>query len=619
MGKIKRLLRTAWVDERSLFLVVMGQSLFDALIPMADIVGIGIVIDALLTGQDRKRVTAVILYYVLVHTGISLVRELLAWLRNIEARKSTNAVQSRYARQSLEVDFPYIQTGRFLSLKRRSMNIMPSFYISTLGNLASCLVKFIGVFSVFTAVNPLLILCILFLSIPVARMSFRQKKAERQYRQDVAREEQKSDYLYKAMTECSYAKDIRIYDGARLLSRKYADNAGSQIGKLGRMGMDRARTQSVSYFFYALQLLCMLAVFSHMVYGKEISIAEYTVLLSSTMLFSSIIAGFLDNVAYLRETCSCMDIMEEYDNFIRENSRVYRSADTGGSCGPGPVAIDFEHVTFRYPGREEAALEDVSFHIAAGEKVSFVGTNGAGKTTIVKLLLRMYEPDSGVIRVDGRDIRELSSKEYYRRIGIVLQDFFLYAYSVRENLCFDRGTDEAELERAIEKSGILERVQKLPKGLDTCLYRNLDPGGVELSGGEGQKLAMARALCGDTGLLIFDEPTSALDPLAEYELFSRMRRISENNTTITVSHRLSSTKYSDRILVFQGGKLIQSGSHRELLAMAGAYRDMYETQAKYYTGEGRLYETQAKHVTGEGGLYETLAQNYTGEDGLYEG
>lgn len=590
MGKIKRLLKAAWMSERALFLVVMGQSLFDALIPMVDILGIGVVIDALVTGQDRRRVSVAILSYVLAHTGISLIRELFSWLRNKEARKSTNAVQYRYARQSLEVDFPYIQTGGFLSLKRRSMQVMPSFYISTFGNLASYLVKFMGIFSVFTAINPLLILCILLLSAPMALMSFREKREERQYRQSVAREEQKSDYLYKVMTEYAYAKDIRIYGGAELVSRKYTDNAESQIGKFQRLGRSRAGIKSASYLCYALQLLCMLVAFSYLVYRKEISIAEYTVLLSSAMLFTSILTGFFDNAAYLRETCGCMDIMDEYDRFLADNSRVYRSAGTGKSCGSGPVSIDFEHVSFRYPGRGEMALEDVSFHIGPGEKISFVGPNGAGKTTVVKLLLRMYEPSSGTIRVDGTDIRELASKEYYERIGIVLQDFFLYAYSVRENLCFGREREEAELEQAMEQSGILERVRRLPKGLDTSLYRNLDPEGVELSGGEGQKLAMARALCRETGLMVLDEPTSALDPLAEYELFSRMRSISEGNTTIMVSHRLSSTKYSDRILVFEGGRLVQSGSHRELMDREGIYRDMYETQARHYTGEGGLYE-----------------------------
>lgn len=590
MEKIKKLLKTAWESNRKLFLIVMGQSMFDALIPMTDIVGIGIVINVLITGQKKERVFSVILYYVLVHTAISLIRELFVWLRNIEARKSTNAVQYRYAKQSLEVDFPYIQTGEFLNLKKKSMNIMPAFYISTLGKFVSYIIKFIGVFSVFTMVNPLLILCILLLHIPVALLSFYQKKAEYRYKQDITKEEQKRDYLYKVMTEYSYAKDIRIYGGEELMSQKYMENAKNQIGKFSGLGRRRAKLRSIAYLFYALQLLCMLVAFSYMVYKKEISIAEYTVLLSSAMLFASIILGFFDNIAELKVICGYISIMDEYDSFIAGNSQVYHSRDIGKNCMKKPLSIDFDHVNFCYPGREEMILKDVSFHIAPGEKVSFVGINGAGKTTVIKLLLRMYEPSSGTIKVNGTEIRELDSKEYFEHIGIVLQDFFIYAYSVRENLCFDKKIEDFNLEEAMRQSGILERVMKLPKKLDTYVYKNLDAAGVELSGGEGQKLVMARALCKNTGLLILDEPTSALDPLAEYDLFCKMRSISGDNTTLMVSHRLSSTKYSDRILVFEGGRLIQTGSHKELMAQGGIYKNMYETQAKYYTGEGRLYE-----------------------------
>ncbi len=590
MGKVIRLLRAAWESDRKLLLIVLGQSLFQALIPMADILGIGIVIDALETGHDRGKVFRAILYYVLVHTAVSLVRELFSWLRNREERKSTNAVQYRYARQSLEVDFPYIQTGEFLGLKRKSMNITPAFYIRIFGNFTSYVVKFIGIFSVLTVVDPMLIIGILLLSVPMVLISFRQKKAEHQYRRDVINEERKSDYLYKVMTEYSYAKDIRIYDGEELASHKYMENAKRQIKKLGKLGFGRAGMQSVSYLFYALQLLCMLCVFTYMVYQKEISVAEYTVLLSSTMLFASIVVGFFDNLADIREACGYINIMDEYGEFIYDNSKVHRSKNTGKSCGKGAFSIDFEHVTFRYPGREDAALEDVSFHIDPGETVSIAGPNGAGKTTIVKLLLRMYEPASGTVKVDGIDIREYAADRYYARIGVILQDFFLYAYSVRENLCFDRGMSDARLEEALGQSGILDRVRRLPKGLDTSLYKNLDSEGVELSGGEGQKLAMARALCGDAGLLILDEPTSSLDPLAEHELFARMRGIAEDSTAIMISHRLSSAKYSDRIFVFEGGRLIQNGSHKELMEAGGAYKDLYMAQAKYYTGEGGLYE-----------------------------
>ena len=594
-GKVMRLLKTAWQSNQRLVLIRIIQGLFEALISMADILGIGVIVNALITGQNRERVFAIIIIYVLIHSGISLIRVLFTWLKDVEERKSTNAVQYRYARQALEVDFPYIQTGRFLNLKKKSMKIMPAFYIHIFGNFVSYIVKFIGILSIFTAISPWLILSIILLSVPSVLISFRRKKAEYQYKQDITGQERRSDYLYKLMTEYAYAKDIRIYGGEGLISGKYIENAKEQMKRKGKLGRDNAGISSIAYLFYALQLLCMLITFSYMVYRKDISIAEYTVLLSSTMLFSSIITGFFENLAEIKELCVYTNLMDEYDTFISSNSKVYHNEEVSQEVNweawsEKPFSIDFEHVSFRYPGREQTVLEDVSFHIAQGERVSFVGLNGAGKTTVIKLLLRLYEPSQGVIKVNGVDIRKLDSREYYERIGIILQDFYIFAYSVRENLCFDKNVEMSEMENAVRQVGMEERIAKLPKGMETSLYRKLDKEGVELSGGEGQKLAMARALCKNISLLIMDEPTSALDPLAEYRIFSDMRRISGYNTTIMISHRLSSSKYSDRILVFEKGQLVQSGSHKELMGRAGLYRELYQVQAKYYMGGGGLYE-----------------------------
>lgn len=590
MERVARLLKKAWKSNRRLFLIRIEQNLFEALIPMADIMGIGIVIDGLTGGRGRERVFAAILYYVLAHSGILLARDLFTWLKDVEERRATNAVQYRYARESLEVDYPYIQTGRFLDLKKKSMKIMPPFYIRAFGESVSYLVKLGGIVSIFTVIHPLLILCVVLLAVPSVLMSFRQKKAEYQYRKEVTRQERQGNYLYRVMTDYTYAKDIRIYEGEELVSGKYIKNAEEQMGKQRRLGRKNAGRQSVSSLCGVMQLLCMLIVFSYMVYRKEISIAEYTVLLSSATLFTSIIAGFFENLAEIKEMCAYTSLIDEYGGFITDNSKVYRSQNAMEGSGGTGVSIDFERVTFRYPGREKEALKDVSFHISAGEKVSFVGLNGAGKTTIVNLILRLYEPTAGTIRINGRDIRNLAAKDYYGQIGAVLQDFFVFAYSVKENLCFGRETEEAGLTEALEQAGLRERVAALPKGLETSLYRVLDPGGMELSGGEGQKLAMARALVKEIGLLILDEPTSSLDPLAEYELFSRMRRISGSHTAIVISHRLSSTKYSDRILVFADGRLVQSGSHQELMKAEGMYGELYRNQAKYYMGEGGLYE-----------------------------
>lgn len=588
MDKVAYLLKTAWKSNKKLFLIVVLHNVFEAIISMINILGIGVVVDALINGKSRKSVITVIAVYIGINLCVALARELFMLCKDIEQRKATNALQYQYAWQALIVDFKSIQTKEFLNLKRNSMRVMPAFYVGNFGRFISYIAKFAGIISIFAVINPVLIMTIILLSVPSVIMSFRWKKAKYEYKKDITPFENKSDYLYRTMTEYNYAKDIRVYGGKELICNKYIKNSEEQLKRQSKLGLRNMNRQNMAYLFSAIQLFVMLVYFSYLVYGKEISIAQYTVLLSSTTLFASILGDFFNNIAEIKAMCGYVSIIKEYDLFIESNSKVYTNKIIEKS-NLNSISIEFKNVCFKYPNTEKTVLDNVSFRIGAGEKVSFVGGNGAGKTTIIKLLLRLYMPDSGTIKINGIDIHNIDSKEYYERIGIVLQDFFIFAYSVAENLCFDTEIEMSRIESAIEQADMKEIIAKLPKGIYTSMYKSLDKDGVELSGGEGQKLAMARALYKNTGLLIFDEPTSSLDPLAEYEMFSKMRQISENNTTIMVSHRLSSTKYSDRILVFDGGKLVQDGSHAALMNEAGIYKELFMTQAKYYTGESELY------------------------------
>ena len=213
--------------------------------------------------------------------------------------------------------------------------------------------------------------------------------------------------------------------------------------------------------------------------------------------------------------------------------------------------------------------------------------NGSGKTTLVKLLCRLYEPTEGYITLNGMDIRNIPITQYTEYLGIVLQDFMLFAYSVKENIVFDKSFDEKKLEQSIEKSGLKAKISSLNCGASTSISKILDENGIDFSGGEGQKLALARALYKDASFLILDEPTSALDPIAEYELFKNFSDIAEGKTTFFISHRLSSTRFCDRIFVLDDGMICESGDHDELLQKKGVYAELYESQAKYYRKEKR--------------------------------
>ena len=243
--------------------------------------------------------------------------------------------------------------------------------------------------------------------------------------------------------------------------------------------------------------------------------------------------------------------------------------------------IEFRGVSFCYPSRTEYALQDVNLTIKPTEHIAVVGENGAGKPTFVKLLLRLYDVTEGQILLDGRDIREYPYDEYMKMFSAVFQDYRIFACSVEENVAFEN-IDRGRVRKALKEAGVYECVEKLPNKEQTIMMKEFESSGVELSGGERQKVAIARAIYKDAPIAILDEPTAALDPLAEHEIYSNFNQFAGQKTCIYISHRMSSSKFCDRILVFSQGRIVESGSHRELMKKQGLYYEMYRVQASYY-------------------------------------
>lgn len=244
--------------------------------------------------------------------------------------------------------------------------------------------------------------------------------------------------------------------------------------------------------------------------------------------------------------------------------------------------IEFRDVSFRYPGADTDALSHVSLTFSAGEKLALVGRNGSGKTTFIKLLCRLYEPTEGAIYLNGVDIKEYDYTSYLAIFSVVFQDFQLFGFPLGQNIAAGYDYDKERAERCLEQAGFAERLQTLPKGLETYLYSILDKDGVSFSGGEEQKVAIARALYKDSGVMILDEPTAALDPLAEEDIYTRFNQMVSGKSAIYISHRLSSCRFCDRIAVFSEGKMVQYGNHDELVNVEGHYGELWEAQAQYY-------------------------------------
>lgn len=326
---------------------------------------------------------------------------------------------------------------------------------------------------------------------------------------------------------------------------------------------------------------------SMVVYGWLIrEMAARNMTIPSFLLYVGIVAGFGAWMNGLfgawRQILENEKLMDDYRDFM-DFGVVEEGRQAPGR--PGRThEIRFEHVCFRYEGSGEDTIRDLNLTIRPGERLALVGPNGAGKTTLIKLLCGLYRPTSGTVYLDGRDIQSLDQRAVFREFAVVFQDVFAFSFPLSDNVsCVDCGREDSErLRGSLEKAGLWERVQALPKGARTFMNKDLDEAGVTLSGGEVQKLMLARALYKDAPMVILDEPTAALDPIAESEMYERYNELVQGRTAVFISHRLSSTRFCDRILFLENGRITEEGTHGELMQRGGAYAELFSIQAQYY-------------------------------------
>lgn len=388
---------------------------------------------------------------------------------------------------------------------------------------------------------------------------------------------------YIAFKERSRALDIRTYAQDGFFGPQYLSNntfdESSQIARWcrGPIGLDIAAgtaiTRSITGIAYVY--VCLKAWAGAFGVGQ---IAQYVGAITSlaggvSELLRSL-AILRTNTVYLRTVFEFLDLSNDmYQGSLTTEKRSDREYD-----------VEFRHVSFRYPGSGNWALKDVNLKFKVGERLAVVGPNGSGKTTMIKLLCRMYDPTEGEILLNSINIRKYDYDQYLAIFSVVFQDFQLLSQPLGENVAGAMEYDRRRARNALETAGLAGRLESLPQGLDTYLYRDFDTSGVEVSGGEAQKIAIARALYKDAPFIVLDEPTAALDPIAEAEVYAGFDTLIEDRTAIYISHRLSSCKFCDRIAVFENGSIVQSGTHDGLLAEAGGtYERLWEAQAQYYT------------------------------------
>ena len=336
----------------------------------------------------------------------------------------------------------------------------------------------------------------------------------------------------------------------------------------------------------------LLSVFKDMIVYGVLIILMYkgVITIEQFILNIGIVAGFnrwmINLFKSLKEVVRNNIIVGQFQNFLQ-----YGEVEGGGnqmvSNSINPHDLTLEHVSFRYPGAEKACIQDLNITIHSGEKLALVGINGSGKSSVVKLLLGLYTPSEGRILLDGVDIQLIESKSYLQEFAVEFQETVVFATSIAENVTgvSEEAQDKLKLQEKLMISGLWKFIQTLPYKEWTSITKELDPEGINFSGGEIQKLMLARTLYKDSPIIILDEPTAALDPIAENKLYQKYSMLTKGKTSVFISHRLSSTRFCDRILFFENGKVLEMGTHEELIRRNGKYAKMYETQAKYYQKE----------------------------------
>ena len=399
----------------------------------------------------------------------------------------------------------------------------------------------------------------------------------------------KMNYYERNSMNVSAGKDIRIFG----LNKLFDYHFSSLINTYKKFRMKYQLkwyypTISDTAFNFARDWIAYVLLI-HKVLSGQIDAAEFTIYVGLIANLSQYVYDVSMHFADLRDASHQFndyhEFMKQKDVFTHSDATPSTgSRTTGATSAP---SIEFRNVSFTYEGSDKPVLQNVSFKIGANDKIALVGNNGAGKTTIVKLMCGLYSPTSGEILIDGKIINDIGVEKYQDMISVLFQDTSPIALSIAENVCGcePQDVDRTKLQDCLEKAGLLEKVNTLTKKEETYITQTLDENGIVLSGGETQKLLLAKAMYKDGPMLILDEPTSALDPIAESRIYEEYNHMASSKTAVFISHRLASTKFCDRILFLDGGKIVEEGSHDQLMNNGGKYREIFDIQSHYYKKE----------------------------------
>lgn len=538
------------------------------------------IIDSITGGKDIR----FILMLALVMFTLRLIRSHLSSLIGHAQALNLTDIKTKMTlgiiEKTMNIKYEYLENAEYLDLKERAEKCIGNSYnISKIANIISkfisSILQIIGLIYIVSKINILILaVVIIIIMINSFAKSIEAKKTHSIRKKFSALSRKLFEMIYISW-DYKYAKDIRVYNLKDWLNEK-KDRLHKRFSRsLVAEFMYTSITNLFQNILNILQEGLFYVYLAYKFFTESLTLGDFTMYLSAIRHFSACMKNVIGSCVSLYEASM---YIEDYRRYM-ELEEIRQVAIQGQNINID--TIEFKNVCFKYPNTENYVLNNVSFILKKGEKLSIVGDNGAGKTTLIKLLLRLYLPDSGSISVNGMNIEDINFNEYAKAISVVFQDSQLFAFTVAENIAYNE-PQLSRLNKTVDKIGIKNKIDNLSDGYETYMSREFSKNGIEFSGGEQQKIVIARALYKNSNMVILDEPTSNLSPIAEYELYKDFDKVIENKTVIYISHRMSSCKLCDKILLLENGSVLEYGSHSELMSLGGKYKTMFEIQAKYY-------------------------------------
>lgn len=584
---IKYLLSCCWKFNPKYIILLVFRQVASVLSVYIGLIMPQYILDSVFIYKNADMSWKYVIAFISISIVISIYSHLILNIISVERMKTFRKFQLYLGKKMMSARFEDIESEEFLNLKTKAEKFLygnGNGFASVLENaidLFGKLFSLMTISSIITSLNSKLILILLIIVVLSSAITGLNQKANIKINLEKAVQERRSSYFSNLFQDFRFGKEIRVYNLVSWLSDKYKSQLDKMMVFYKKMANVNILYGLLNLLVANFQLVVSYIYVINEAFKGVITVGEFTKYLSSINLFSSTLKDIINGLINLQQYT---DYYKAYDQYIKiedifsDDGKIIKDE----LCSTEIMDIEFVHVYFKYQSQENYSLQDISIRFSGLEKIAIVGENGAGKSTFIKLLLRIYKPTRGKILLNGIDIQSINYDLYIKNFSTVFQDFKLFSFTVEENIMFGN-KNYTSVERALEQTGLLNKIMSLPQKENTYIYKDFDKRGFTPSGGEEQKIAMARAVCQECAkVILLDEPTSALDPMAEIEVYNQFNVLYNSRMCFYISHRLACTQYCSRIIVFNEGKIVEDGSQENLLKLGGEFKRMYEMQKKMY-------------------------------------